>query len=238
MSIYEDEYAEAVKGSTLHAYDDVEDEVQSNGKSILIKLMMFSTLGFVGYTAFNTMVQAEPTVIKKVYATNVMGVSKVNDTKSLTVELAMKDSEEKSIKRSSTTVVKSIVAKPVVEKSLDDEEDFMAILENSEVDSVVEEKSKKSVDIRTALANIVDKIDEKKEKTVEVYSQSVDKNINQKSKRDTLHHVVQEGDTLVSLAKAYYGNEGEYPKIINANDALTPYDDRIYVGQVINLPYQ
>ena len=236
MSIYEDEYAEAVKGSTLHAYDDVEEEVQSNGKSIFIKLMMFSTLGFVGYTAFNTMVQEQPTVINRVYATNVMGVSKVNDVKSPTLELAM--TEEKSIKKSSPTVEKS-----VVESSVDDEEEnFMAILENSEVDSVVEKKAKKSIDIRMALADIVESVDEKKESKVEAYSKNIDKNINRESnrkiKKDILHHVVQEGDTLVGLAKAYYGNEGEYSKIINANDALTPYDDRIYVGQVINLPYQ
>ena len=238
MSIYEDEYAEAVKGSTLHAYDDVEEEVQSNGKSIFIKLMMFSTLGFVGYTAFNTMVQEQPTVINRVYATNVMGVSKVNnDVTSPTLELAM--TEEKSIKKSSPTVEKS-----VVEKSVDDdeEENFMAILENSEVDSVVEKKAKKSIDIRMALADIVESVDEKKESKVEAYSKNIDKNINRESnrkiKKDILHHVVQEGDTLVGLAKAYYGNEGEYSKIINANDALTPYDDRIYVGQVINLPYQ
>lgn len=48
-------------------------------------------------------------------------------------------------------------------------------------------------------------------------------------------HTVQSGDTLWGLAKKYYGNGGQYPKIVSANSAIKN-PNLIYDGQVLNIP--
>jgi LysM repeat protein len=47
-------------------------------------------------------------------------------------------------------------------------------------------------------------------------------------------HTVQSGDTLWGLAKKYYGNGAQYPKIASANSIANP--NVISVGQVLTIP--
>ena len=48
-------------------------------------------------------------------------------------------------------------------------------------------------------------------------------------------HTVQKGDTLWAIAKKYYGNGSQYPKIVSANpDIKNP--NLIYPGQVFTIP--
>ncbi len=48
-------------------------------------------------------------------------------------------------------------------------------------------------------------------------------------------HTVQSGDTLWGLAKKYYGNGSQYPKIASANPSIKN-PNLIYSGQVLNIP--
>lgn len=47
-------------------------------------------------------------------------------------------------------------------------------------------------------------------------------------------HTVQSGDTLWGIAKKYYGNGAQYPKIASANSIVNP--NIIHVGQVLSIP--
>ena len=47
-------------------------------------------------------------------------------------------------------------------------------------------------------------------------------------------HTVQSGDTLWGIAKKYYGNGAQYPKIASANSIANP--NVISVGQVLSIP--
>ena len=47
-------------------------------------------------------------------------------------------------------------------------------------------------------------------------------------------HTVQSGDTLWGIAKKYYGNGAQYPKIASANNVANP--NVIQVGQVLAIP--
>ena len=49
-------------------------------------------------------------------------------------------------------------------------------------------------------------------------------------------YTVQSGDTLSKIAKAIYGNPGDYNKIFNANTDKLDNPDMIKVGQVLTLP--
>ncbi|MCB1850120.1 MAG: peptidoglycan-binding protein LysM [Gammaproteobacteria bacterium] len=50
------------------------------------------------------------------------------------------------------------------------------------------------------------------------------------------YYVIQSGDTLSALAKRYYGNAKEYPKIFDANREVIKDPDKIFVGQKIRIP--
>lgn len=47
-------------------------------------------------------------------------------------------------------------------------------------------------------------------------------------------HTVQSGDTLWGIAKKYYGNGAQYPKLASANNIANP--NVIRVGQILNIP--
>lgn len=50
------------------------------------------------------------------------------------------------------------------------------------------------------------------------------------------YYVIQSGDTLGGLAKKYYGNARDYPRIFEANREVIEDPDKIYVGQKIRIP--
>lgn len=49
-------------------------------------------------------------------------------------------------------------------------------------------------------------------------------------------YVVKRGDTLWAIAKKYYGNGAQYPKIYNANRSIIKNPNLIYPGQKLVIP--
>jgi nucleoid-associated protein YgaU len=50
------------------------------------------------------------------------------------------------------------------------------------------------------------------------------------------YYIVQKGDTLSAIARRYYGNPNDYPKIFEANREVIKDPDLIYPGQKIRIP--
>lgn len=50
------------------------------------------------------------------------------------------------------------------------------------------------------------------------------------------YYTIVSGDTLSKLAKKYYGNAMDYPRIFEANREVIKDPDLIYVGQKIRIP--
>ena len=50
------------------------------------------------------------------------------------------------------------------------------------------------------------------------------------------YYVIQKGDTLSAIAKRYYGNAMQYPRIFEANKEVIKDPDKIFVGQKIRIP--
>lgn len=57
-----------------------------------------------------------------------------------------------------------------------------------------------------------------------------------KPKRTAKTHKVVSGDTLWAIAKKYYGNGSQYPKIYDANKDKVKNPNLIYPGQVLTIP--
>lgn len=55
-------------------------------------------------------------------------------------------------------------------------------------------------------------------------------------KATTKTYVVKSGDTLWGIARTYYGNGAEYPKIFNANRNIISNPNLIYPGQKLVIP--
>ena len=49
-------------------------------------------------------------------------------------------------------------------------------------------------------------------------------------------YTVVKGDTLSKIAKEYYGNANEYPRIFEANKPMLTHPDKIYPGQTLRIP--
>ncbi|CAA9494176.1 MAG: hypothetical protein AVDCRST_MAG39-1036 [uncultured Sphingomonadaceae bacterium] len=49
-------------------------------------------------------------------------------------------------------------------------------------------------------------------------------------------HTVESGDSLSKIAKQYYGDPNQYPKIFQANTPMIKDPDEIYPGQVLLIP--
>lgn len=49
-------------------------------------------------------------------------------------------------------------------------------------------------------------------------------------------YTVKSGDTLSGIAKAHYGNSGEYMRIFEANRPMLKDPDKIYPGQTLRIP--
>lgn len=50
------------------------------------------------------------------------------------------------------------------------------------------------------------------------------------------YYEITSGDTLSAIAKNFYGNANEYPKIFEANREVIKDPDKIYPGQKIRIP--
>ena len=53
---------------------------------------------------------------------------------------------------------------------------------------------------------------------------------------ESRYYTVVRGDTLSAIAKAMYGNAGQYPKIFEANKPMLSNPDKIYPGQLLRIP--
>lgn len=49
-------------------------------------------------------------------------------------------------------------------------------------------------------------------------------------------HTVARGDTLSAIAKKFYGNANDYPRIFEANKPMLKDPDKIYPGQLLRIP--
>jgi nucleoid-associated protein YgaU len=52
------------------------------------------------------------------------------------------------------------------------------------------------------------------------------------------YYVIQKGDSLSAIAKRYYGNAQDYPRIFDANREVIKDPDLIYPGQKIRIPLE
>lgn len=50
------------------------------------------------------------------------------------------------------------------------------------------------------------------------------------------YYTVVKGDTLSKIAKQFYGNANEYPRIFEANRPMLSHPDKIYPGQTLRIP--
>lgn len=50
------------------------------------------------------------------------------------------------------------------------------------------------------------------------------------------YYVIVKGDTLSAIAKRFYGDANQYPRIFEANREVIKNPDKIFVGQKIRIP--
>ena len=62
--------------------------------------------------------------------------------------------------------------------------------------------------------------------------------VERKSEPEGKYYTVVSGDTLSKIAKQFYGDANQYPKIFEANRPMLTHPDKIYPGQKLRIPQQ
>ena len=125
------------------------------------------------------------------------------------------------------------------------EDEYLAALNNMEVDVLVEEKKEKikldtkvQASLSEAMSSIIDDSASMENST---YAKELIKEIKADVVNDKVTKsrtvIVQKGDTLASLSAKFYGDSMKYDRIIENNSGIIANDGKIYAGETIYLPY-
>ena len=239
MFATDNDYEEAIRGSSIHAH-----ERKENKKRVLIRLLSFSTGAVLLYLGFNYYKQnlldeelkitSEPKIVH-----NLLDNSKISQEVS---KIANKE-ENVDKKDEYLTALEKSKESPVATNVSPQDDEYLLALDSMEVDVLDDSKSKKEkdknkdnltqVNLNEAISNIVDKamVDNSK------YTNELKKELVVKSKPKSRVIVVQKGDTLESISKKIYGNPMKYKEIMARNSNILNNPSDIYEGQIITLPY-
>jgi len=218
MFATENEYTEAVRGSQIHSY---ENEAQK--RTTIINVMVATTLMVSGYFGFNYYQESHPSLAE---ATPIAKQAVLGVSHTASLPSTIQPSAEPST--SNTEVV-------------EEQDDYLAALENMEVDDLsMTPSTPKStpqvvsqLDIGEAMNSLVEGSGEKSSD----YAQDISKELHKDKISQKRTVVVKKGDTLASLSAKYYGSEMNFHKIVSSNSKISGDSGTIYVGQEIVLPY-
>ena len=208
----EDEYAKAISGATIHAYDNENRVTRIIGNFLFVS--MFAATAYYGFKYY------EPTFTKAIEKNNlVAAVSMPRPTAVLGVSYTPKVNDDYLIALNNMEVDILVDDKKVVENEVKERKVELDTTEQASLSSAM------SLIMEDAMQN-----DES------IYTQELNKEIKGEEKKNRVV-VVKQGDTLASLSAKYYGDAMKYNKILASNAGSIRNDSRIYVGQKIKLPY-
>ena len=254
MFATENDYEEAIRGASIHAYDRKEKKKRVLGK--LFSLTTVAVLFSVGFSYYqehslqkfkeevqNLMVSSEP------LAKNVPDNSKLTQQ---VLEISQEESsEQKSFQSSSEedeylSKLKHSADVPV--QNLAQKDEYLIALDNMEVDVLddfqprsmpiaLTSKATQATDLNQmnlseAMSDLVDEAIADNSN----YTNDLKKEIITESKSKGRIVVVKKGDTLESISKKFYGNPMKYKAIMASNSNLLDNSNVIYEGQEITLP--
>jgi len=118
------------------------------------------------------------------------------------------------------------------------DEEYLKVLSNAEVDSVKEASTQIPLaSLNNSMKLIVSEASIQSQSSyTNAISRELDDN-QENDKRDYRVVIVKKGDTLSTLSEKFYGNSMQFQKIINSNKHLTEQSYTLYVGEKINIPY-
>ncbi len=225
MFATDNDYEEAIRGSSLHAFEEREHK-----KRVLVKLLSFTTGAVLLYVGFNYYQEDSLQEIQNLKVSSEPLAKNKFDNSKLT---------QKVLEMGKDELVQSEAHK----------DKYLIALENMEVDVLDDSQPSKSistpsiskgtttdsnqVDLTKAISNIVDEsVADNSSYTNELKKEIIAKN---SSKSRVI--IVKKGDTLESISKKFYGNSMKYKEIMASNSNLLNDSGNIYEGEKIILPY-
>ena len=256
MFATDNDYEEAIRGASIHAYEHREKKKRVLGK--LLSLTTVAVLFSVGFSYYQEhslqkfkqeaqklMISSEP------LANNVNVVDNSKLTQQV-LEISREESrEEKSFQSSSKEdeYLSELKYSPDVPvQNVAQKDEYLIALDSMEVD-ILDDSQPRSIPIAftskatqatdlnqmslsEAMSDIVDEAISDNSN----YTNNLKKEIVPESKSKSRIVVVKKGDTLESISKKFYGNSMKYKSIMASNSNLLDNSNVIYEGQEITLP--
>jgi len=125
-----------------------------------------------------------------------------------------------------------------VSLTVDDEstdQDYLRVLDSSEVDSVEEGSSLDTLNSSMKLL-----MNEPSIQSQSFYTHAISRELEDNDDSDDRDYrvvIVKKGDTLSNLSEKYYGSARGFNKIVKSNKHLKEQSHTLYVGEKINIPY-
>ena len=253
MFATDNDYEEAIRGASIHAYEHREKK-----KRVLGKLLSFTTAAVllsvgVNYYQEHSLQELKQEAQKLMISSEPLANNVVNNSQltQQVLEISREESrEQKSVQSSSEedeylSELKHSADVPVQNEQKDD---YLIALDSMEVDVLddsqprsipvaLTSKSTQATDLNQmnlseAMSDLVDEAIADNSN----YTNDLKKEIITESKSKGRIVVVKKGDTLESISKKFYGNPMKYKAIMASNSNLLDNSNVIYEGQEITLP--
>ena len=212
-----DVFNNAVRGSTLHSDDNSESNKSLMGSKI-VSVLLLTGIAYVGFNYYSANMTNEALVVKKQIVAEIQTKAEL---------IASVDVKPSNSEMAYLNALKSIEGELTEERetvNLDTKSQMSlsTAMNNLTDDTKIADNTTYANELRKEIGS----------KSEESSSLVANNSVNEKARAV----IIKKGDTLQGLSDKFYGDPMNYKRIIASNDSLH-FDDTIYEGQTILLPY-
>ena len=214
-----DVFENAVRGSTLHSGENGEFEKSLMGSKI-VSVLLLASIAYIGFNYYSKTVHNEPLVVKK----EVVAKIEIKPELIASVDVKSNNSEEAYLNALKSIESELTQERETVNLDTKNQMSLSAAMSNLTDETMIAENTTYTKELKKEIGSEL--------KKVETPTAIAQNSVKEKARKI----IVKKGDTLQGISNEFYGDPMNYKRIIASNDSLN-YDDTIYEGQTILLPY-
>lgn len=224
-----DVYNNAVRGSTLHTEENGHFKKSLMGSKI-VSVLLLTGIAYVGFHYYTTNITAEALVVKKELVAEIQTKSELIAS----VNVKPNNSEEDYLNALRAIEGELTEERENVNLNTNEQMSLSSAMSDIMEDNVLADNTNYTKELRKEIDTEIDVVVDTTSIIVDTATNSTI--VEKSSQEESRTVIVKKGDTLQGISNKFYGDAMNYKRIVASNDSLK-YNDTIYVGQTILLPY-